>query len=56
MKLNGNVDDLFTKYAKKWSEIEKAERIIKIEKVEREIDIFQWREIIKNNFQDFIQT
>ncbi len=53
-KLNGNVEDLFTKYARRWSDIEKAERIKRFEKVDKEISFEEWQRIIKNNFPELV--
>ena len=54
MKLKGNPNDLFGKYAKKFDGTEKAERIKKIEKPEREISFVEWRETIQENFPDLL--
>ncbi len=54
IKLNGNAEDLFSKYAKKWSEIEKAERIKKIEKIDKEVSFEEWQKTIKNNFPELL--
>lgn len=52
--LKGNPDDLFSKYAKEFSEWEKSERIKKIAKPEREINFDEWQGIIKNNFPELL--
>lgn len=54
VKLNGDPDDLFNKYAKKFLGSGKSERIKRIEKVEREISFAEWRETIKNNFPELL--
>ena len=54
VKLNGNPDDLFGKYAKRFDGSEKAGRIIKVEKPKREVSFTEWQEVIKNNFHDLL--
>lgn len=53
-KLNGNVDDLFSKYAKKFSSANKSERIKITEKPKREVDFKEWRDIIRANFHELL--
>ena len=54
IKLNGNVDDLFGKYAKRLSDWEKSERIKKIAKPDREVSFDEWQKIIKGNFPELL--
>lgn len=54
VKLKGTPDDLFGKYAKKISELEKSERIKQIAKPEQEIDCERWRNVINDNFPELL--
>jgi len=54
VKLNGNPDDLFGKYARKFDPSEKLGRIMRIEKLEREVSFSEWQETIKNNFPELL--
>lgn len=54
VKLNGNIHDLFGKYAKRLPDYEKAIRIIKVEKLEKEVNFKEWQEVVKSNFPDLV--
>mgnify|MGYP001612401227 CR=1 FL=1 len=54
VKLNGNADDLFGKYAKKFSDWEKSERIKKIVKPAQEVNFEEWQKVVKNNFPELL--
>ena len=54
LKLNSSANDLFGKYAKKFLDSEKIERIKKIEKPEKEVSFDEWRETIKANFPELL--
>ena len=54
LKLNGSPEDLFTKYARQWSEFKKSERIKKIEKFDKEVNFTDWQKTIKNNFPELL--
>jgi len=54
VKLNGNPDDLFGKYAKKLSDWEKAGRIKKVAKPERETSFEEWQKNISDNFPELL--
>lgn len=54
VKLKGDPNDLFGKYAKRLSEWEKTERIKKIDKPKREVSFEEWQETIKHNFPELV--
>ncbi len=54
VKLNGNPDDLFGKYAKRFNSSEKYGRIMKVEKLEREVAFGEWQETITSNFPELL--
>lgn len=54
VKLKGDSDDLFGKYARKFNPDEKMGRIKRVEKVECEVSFVEWSEIIKANFPGLV--
>lgn len=54
IKLDGSVDDLFGKFAKQITDYEKASRVMKIEKLEKEVTYKDWQMIVKQYFPDLV--
>ncbi len=54
IKLDGKVEDLFGKYAKKYVFDKTAERIRKVEKPKKETIFEEWRQTIQENFPELL--
>lgn len=54
INLNGNIDDLFSKFAKEVLSLDDVKRVLKVDKPKNTVTFDEWRKVIEDNFPELI--